>query len=255
MRKLLFMLILITILAACSNEDTNESPVEKGDSSEQEQEIEKENNSEVDNNQHTDDEESEEDREKENEEVEGDGENNEEDSTEDIGLIKYRPEAGTSKTFMQNDEFEITYEILAANEQYIQRIISFGDNITLQILEWTPDSIAIVYQEENPTDTSDQLDSFEAYEPPITLVDSDSLGEGNSSDWEIVSTDETVKVPFGEFSEVYLVKQTFESDTTGDKTISQAFYAPNMGLVKETVEVTGDNGYEITTELENTTKN
>lgn len=170
-------------------------------------------------------------------------------TSEKKGLIDYRPKVGSKKVFSQNNEFQITYHTIAANDKYVQRSISFGDSTTLQILEWNKDRISNVYQEQNPSDTSNQINSFKAYEPPINLLNVDKKGKGEGEEWEVISTNETVKVPYGQFTNVYVAQQTFVSDTTGDKTISKAFYAPETGLIKETTKVTGENGYEIITVL------
>lgn len=166
-----------------------------------------------------------------------------------VSLLTYKPAADTEKVFVQDEEFEITYQIIAANETHLQQLIMSGDMVSLQILEWTPTEVSVVYEEENPSDTTDQLDSFKALNAPSTIFDVNKVGKGEGNIWEVIDGNEQVVVPAGTYDNVYVVQRTTTASTTDSKTINQAFYAPEIGLIKETIEVTGENGYEATTVL------
>ncbi|UOQ45698.1 hypothetical protein MUN89_07140 [Halobacillus salinarum] len=170
------------------------------------------------------------------------------------GFNQYRPKQGMTKTFIQDEEYELIHEIVAANDTHIQRVVKFGDIVTLQILKWTSEGASIVYQEQNPEDTSSQLDSYETYEPPMTLVDLNEKGKGNGEKWQIVKANAKVKVPYGTFDDVYVVQQTLTGEGSGNKTVITNYYAKDLGLIKETREVKGDNGYTSLSELERVKK-
>ncbi len=159
------------------------------------------------------------------------------------GFNQYRPNEGLKKTFIQDEEYELTYDIVAVNNTHVQRIVKFGDIITLQILKWTSEGASIVYQEQNPKDTSSQLTTYDPYEPPVKIVDVNKKGEGSSEQWEVIHTNEMVKVPYDTFNHVYVVRQTLTSESSGSKTVITDYYAKGLGMIKETREVKGDNGY------------
>lgn len=165
------------------------------------------------------------------------------------GLKLYRPDSGITKVFLQNDEYEMKYEIVEANNTHLQRLITFGDMTELQILKWTPEQISIVLREENPSDTSSQLNSFEAYEPPEVLLELSKTGDGSSEEVEIIKEGQKITVPAGTYENVYVVQKTSTSSTTGNEMIYTSYYAPNIGLIKDTREVTGENGYKTKTVL------
>lgn len=228
-KSIIYVIVFaIVILGGCSNESSSDS-----------KELSKEDNQET--NESVEEKEAD-DTNKEKSEVES-----EKDSQTD--LLNYRPEAGVTKTFTQNNEYQISYEIVAVNETHLQRLIKFGDMTELQILEWKPKQIAVVYTDKNPEDTSNQLDSFKSNNPAKTLIDLNKTGSGDGSDWEVIKQGEAVTVPAGTFEDVYVVKKTTIAETTGNKTIYQAYFAPEIGLIKDTREVTGDNGYQTTTVL------
>ncbi|WP_337017449.1 hypothetical protein [Oceanobacillus massiliensis] len=171
-----------------------------------------------------------------------------------LDLHRYRPLPGIEKLYLQDEEYNIKYEIIASNDTNVQRIIEFGDIVQLQILEWTSDKISIVYTESSPSDTSDQLEKFEPYEAPELLVDIEEAGTEESELPHITDDNLSVEVPAGKFHDVIEVRKTTVSTGTGNKMIFTSYYAPEVGLIKETRETTGDNGYQTETVLNEITE-
>ncbi|MFC2949130.1 hypothetical protein [Virgibacillus sediminis] len=267
MKKMIWLLFLALalVLAACSNDTSKESASENQGEDETteetgQEEQETENNESETNQESADEDSNQEDAASNDEEA---AENKEdtvnEDSSEETaageeaggeqGMKEYRPEPGMTKIFVQDDEFEITYDIVAEDENHLQRNISFGDMVELQILNWTSDRIELVYKESNPEDTSSKLDSFEAINSTETILDVENQGEGDTRQPEIISTTETVSVPAGTYENVYVVRSTTTSSTTDNQTIFTTYFAPGVGVVKETMEATGENGYTSETVL------
>ncbi|WP_226581195.1 hypothetical protein [Halobacillus litoralis] len=172
-------------------------------------------------------------------------EEQEESTSSAVGLKAYMPEGPMTKTFIQNGELEATHEIIDVNDRYVQQVITFGDMVTLQILEWKEGTISLVYQESNPEDTSSQLDSFESYETIDVLVDVTKQG----SDWQILDEKQSTQTPYQQFEDVFVVQRA-----SGENVKSISFYAPDYGLIKEKVEDKGENGYTMNSELTNIEK-
>ncbi|WP_281658685.1 hypothetical protein [Halobacillus sp. Cin3] len=156
------------------------------------------------------------------------------------GLKAYMPKGPMTKTFTQNEDYKVKHEVVDVNDRFVQQIVTFGDMVTLQILEFTEGRIAVVYQESNPEDTSSQLESFEAHETIDVLVDA----TGGSANFQILDEAQTTATPYGEFDNVFVVQRTSDSKVT-----SMYHYAPDYGLIREKVEDKGDNGYTMTSEL------
>ncbi len=252
MRRLLFLLIIILVTSACSDDDGIKSSAEQEDVVEGEDESQTDSQNEEDSQKKSN-----QGKTTENPDSKND---NKENAKKDSTIIQedfrnYRPEVGDKKTFIQNDQYEITHNIIAGNDRLLQRVIEFGDVETLQILEWSSDQLSVVFQEENPKSISDQLDTFETYESPKTLININKSGNGEGESWEVIADKETVEVPYGNFENVFVVKRTKISESSSNKNVYKAFYAPNVGLIKETYEVIGDNGYKVVTNLESMTTN
>ncbi len=170
------------------------------------------------------------------------------------GFNQYRPKEGLEKTFVQDEEYELTYNTVAVNNTLVQRVVKFGDIVTLQILKWTSDGASIVYQEQSPKSTKNQLDSYDPYEPPVKIVNMNKKGKGTKEQWEVINTDKQVKVPYKTLDHVVVVRQTLTSESSGNKTVVTDYYAKDLGLIKETREVKGNNGYTSKSELERVKK-
>lgn len=270
MRKWMILLLIAVLAAGCSNDkkdvdqqgsdpvgipdteqsgDQNdsgagsagnqkeESQTNNGDSAKEDDSSDKENNTDSDK-KDTD----KEDSQKGDTEKEDPSSNSSESQNEASGLVLYRPDTGTKKTFKVNGNYEVTYDVTAENEKFVQRIIHLGASSTLQIIRWGEDKASIVYEIQNPEDTSNQLDDFEAYKPPELLISLSQTGSGESPEWEIVAKGKTIKVPYGEFDKVYVVQQT-NTSSNGKKTVRKDYYAPGMGLIKETTDVDGEQSY------------
>jgi DNA mismatch repair ATPase MutL len=233
---------------------TESSDTESADSSEGNSEENPESNEENDEGEATeeanDSEESEEDSESADEEGSEDASKSEDtqaEQTSSVGLKAYMPEGPMTKTFMQG-EYEGVYEIVDVKGSYVQRVITFGDMVTMQVLEYKDETISVVYEESNPADVSPQLDALEPVESIEVLVDV----TGNESDgetWTILDKKQTTETKVGEFENVFVVKRESTGEASGVKTTLTQYYAPGYGLIKEQMEDHGDNGYKVNTEL------
>ncbi|WJE15287.1 hypothetical protein QRD89_16415 [Halobacillus sp. ACCC02827] len=159
-----------------------------------------------------------------------------------VGLKAYMPDGPMTKTFLQNGEYEATYDIVAVKGNFVQRVITFGDMVTLQVLEWKEGSIAVVYEEYNPKDTSNMLDTFEPVETINVLVDAT---KGDTDQFQIVDQKATVQSDVQTFDNVIIVR----SVSQGGNVITLQSYAPGVGLIDEQIEDNGDNGYEVDSKL------
>ncbi|WP_051254643.1 hypothetical protein [Halobacillus kuroshimensis] len=229
-------------------EQTEEAPVEEEPSkeeapTEEEPEVEEEDQSqEAAAEEPTEEEQSEETKDEEEDTVSSASDDSEETEKagSSAGLKAYMPKGPMTKTFTQNEDYKVKHEVVDVNDRFVQQIVTFGDMVTLQILEFTEGRIAVVYQESNPEDTSSQLESFEAHETIDVLVDA----TGGSENFQILDEAQTTATPYGEFENVFVVQRT-----SGSKVTSMYHYAPDYGLIREKVEDKGDNGYTMTSEL------
>ncbi|MEH7381375.1 hypothetical protein V7138_13010 [Bacillus sp. JJ1533] len=172
-----------------------------------------------------------------------------EEPEEVAGYTLYRPEVGTSRTFTNNGEEIFTQEIVAENDEYVQLTIAIGGTISTQVYKWTADEISLVFEEREPSNPSESiLDSFTPNEEIDVFVQS----EGNS-DWELIDEAASLKVPYGEFKDV-LVIQKVTDEVEGADTIYTRYFAPSVGMIKESFEVTGEQGYEDEANLETVQK-
>ncbi|AJD92278.1 hypothetical protein JMA_29610 [Jeotgalibacillus malaysiensis] len=170
----------------------------------------------------------------------------EEPSEEQTGLdlSAYQPEKGSIRVFVQ-DDFEIERETVDVKGDLVQEKITFGDIKSLKVYKWTAQEISTLYSEENPADEGSILDEFEAVDAP---QDIQSAGTEESG-WVLASESETLSLPYGELEEVVVFTQTLVSETTDQETVFTNYYAKGLGLVKEVIEVTGENGYSTVSEL------
>jgi len=137
-----------------------------------------------------------------------------------------------------------TEKIIAENDQYVQRVLELGNAVTVQVLKWTDDEIAIVYESFESSDpTENILDSFTASEeiqPIIRMNDDKDVLKNN--------TIASVKVKNGVYNDVLSVlKET--NEVADARSFITYYFGKGVGLIKEEYEVTGENGYKAVSEL------
>lgn len=158
------------------------------------------------------------------------------------GYKQFRPEVGTNRIFTENGTEMFSEKIIAENDEYIQILVSIGDSQTTEVYKWTEEEMTLVFQSnevENPNESI--LDNFKYEEHEIIV--------GQNANWKLVDKDTTLTVPNGTYHQVFSVEKITE-EVVGEKTSYKRFYAPDVGLIKEIVEVTGENGYKGESSLE-----
>lgn len=245
MKKLTMLLLLaaLMILPACSNDAETENETADDEVQNEEQ------SNDVETDQPADDSVS---------EQEENAANNEQDSTSGSenqektdekeaakgSLLMYRPEGSEVRVFKENDQQVFTEEVIAQNEQYVQMVVTLGGSMTTEIYRWTENEMALVYQEYTDPDQQD-VSLIEGFDPS---TDAEVIF-GESAEWELVSEGETLAVGGKTYEDVKQVKKVTD-EVVGSDTIIVRYYAPGYGMVKEEMEVTGDNGYKSTVVLE-----
>ncbi len=150
---------------------------------------------------------------------------------EKIDLTSYKPKTGVKKTFTSQDKLMFTEYIVDQNDKYIQRIITLGNMETNQVVKWTADQATIVYEESNSGEKESMLDDFEAVEEVDTIL----AQPQKEAELEITKVD-GIEVPFGTFNDVIKVSKNQSKEEMRITT----FYAPEVGLIKQVFELTGD---------------
>lgn len=158
---------------------------------------------------------------------------------ENKGLVEYMPKRGMKKVFLL-DKFEIVRTVKAVKGNRLLESITFGDVETIQISEWTPTKLTMLFN--NSEDTAGvTIDKFEATSAPEVYIDRLNEQTGSQA-WKVVQDDLTLKVPAGTYKDVIVIEQTIISETSNQQTISRFYYAKGLGLVKEEVITkNGDN--------------
>ncbi|MCA0150332.1 hypothetical protein LCD52_16225 [Rossellomorea vietnamensis] len=245
------LILSMTVFSACSAS----SPSEKAEKKEPENtSVEKEAPSEEDAavNEGTveapaDQEESSEEAEEENTDSEEPAAEEDQSSSEkeEVNLLlqELKPEKNMIKTF-ENKDFSLTETIVDHNDTHVQRVFKVGEMVTLQILKWDQDAIQVVYEESSPKDPKEsKLSNFKPNKEMQPMADISRKGKGDTPQWEIISENETLEVPYDTFEHVVVVRNTVKA---GNKeTINTIYYAPGIGMVKEVYEDTGKNGKKI----------
>jgi hypothetical protein len=246
------LILSMTVFSACSAS----SPSEKAEKKEPENtSVEKETPSEEDAavNEGTveapaDQEESNEEAEEESTEepaAEEDQDSSSEKEKEEVNLLlqQLKPEKNMIKTF-ENKDFSLTETIVDHNDTHVQRVFKVGEMVTLQILKWDQDAIQVVYEESSPKDPKEsKLSNFKPNKEMQPMADISRKGKGETPQWEIISENETLEVPFDTYKNVVVVRNTVKA---GNKdTINTIYYAPGIGMIKEVYEDTGKNGKKI----------
>jgi hypothetical protein len=169
-----------------------------------------------------------------------------EESDDVMTLLDYRPEVGTIKKFFNQETLILTEHIIAENDEYLQRVIYLGDSPTVQVLRWTEEEVTIVHEDSDIEDpTLNILNDFESIEHSHTETNNNE-GQtliGEKADWTLIQSDAEVKTPVGTYKDVYIIQKVTQ-EIEGADTIYTYYFAPNIGLIKETFEVTGDQGYK-----------
>ena len=148
-----------------------------------------------------------------------------------IDLTSYRPKTGVTKTFTSEDKSMFTESIIDQNDKYLQRVITLGDMETNQVLKWAPDQVAIVSEESESGEKESILDGFEAVEEVDTIL----AQPQKQGKLEITKVD-GIEVPFGTFDDVIKVIK----NQSEEEMLITTFYAPDVGMIKQVFELTGD---------------
>lgn len=165
-------------------------------------------------------------------------EKSQKEESEVAGFKQYRPDVGSTKTFMENGSEAYREEVIAENDQYVQLLITLGANKTVEIYKWTEDEISLVFQEFNPPNADENmLDLTFADDVTDVIVKIDG-----QADWEMINTLEELDVNGTVYSNVLVVKKEVE-EIEGEISTYFRYYAPGKGLIKETVEVSGEDNY------------
>ncbi|PFG04429.1 hypothetical protein [Bacillus sp. es.034] len=247
------LILCMTVFSACSAS----SPSEKADKKEPENtSVEKETSSEEDASvneetaeapaeQEEDSEAEEENTDSEEPAAEDDQDSSSEKEKEEVNLLlqQLKPEKNMIKTF-ENKDFSLTETIVDHNDTHVQRVFKVGEMVTLQILKWNQDAIQVVYEESSPKDPKEsKLSNFKPNKEMQPMADISRKGKGDTPQWEIISENETLEVPYDTFEHVVVVRNTVKA---GNKnTINTLYYAPGIGMIKEVYEETGENGKKI----------
>jgi hypothetical protein len=158
-------------------------------------------------------------------------------------LLQLKPDQKVVKTF-ENKDFSMTEKIVDFNDTHVQRVLKVGDMETMQILKWDEEVIQVVYEENNSNKASEsKLDDFTPNKEMQAMADVDRKGKGDTSRWEIISENETVEVPYKTYKNVVVVQNTEQNGNA--KTIHKIYFAPQIGMIKEVYEETGDKGYTV----------
>jgi hypothetical protein len=157
------------------------------------------------------------------------------------GLKAYRPKTGIKKIFIDHENVpSLTEEVVFENGDYVQSIITIGQSASVVIYKWTENEISIVETIKNPDDPDkNYLEGInEETKQEVMISKTDSL----EANWKVISQNETVRTPYQSFTNVYVI-QKITSEVEGADTIYTNYIAPGVGLIKETFEVTGEQGY------------
>lgn len=219
-RLLLVSLFALMLLNACSKEtETKQVEKNKDVDTEETQSIEKQTTS--------------------------DSELEETKTSEPAGLEVYKPKVGMLKTFIVEGEPQTyTEEYVHESEGYIQKVTIIGEAATVQVYKWNEQEISLVFEDRTPVDPNKNYIS--ELNNPSSI---ETYSAEDTSDWELIETEKTVKVPSGEYTNVFVFKKV-TNEVEGADTIYVNYFAPGIGLIKEEFELTGDQGYSATAVLQ-----
>jgi hypothetical protein len=173
----------------------------------------------------------------------------EEKVTEPTGMNLYKPKVGVLKTFTVDGGSQ-TYseEFVYETDKYIQKVTTIGQSVTVQVYKWTSEEISLVLEDREP------VDPYANYLTTLNNPEAiDTYYFEGESDWELVESNKTVNVPSGEYTNVLVFKK-ITNEVEGADTIYVNYFAPELGLIIEEFELTGDQGYtakSVLTSVEN----
>lgn len=152
---------------------------------------------------------------------------------------EYRPKVGEKRIYTNAGEEIYVHEIVAENEEYVQVIVSLSGAPTTQIYRWTNEEYALVHEAAG-RQSPELIEAFVPMEFPEIFLD---LKDDGQAEWKVIDENQTITVPKGTFESVIVIQKT-TSEVAGANTIYTRYFAPEMGLIKETYEVTGEHGYK-----------
>jgi hypothetical protein len=161
--------------------------------------------------------------------------------TEEESLKAYRPKSGVKKIFIDHENVQsLTEEVVFENGDYVQSIITIGQSASVVIYKWTEYEISIVETVKNPDDPyKNYLEGIKEENKQEVMI---SKADALEADWKVINQNESVQTPYQTFTNVYVI-QKITNEVEGAETIYTNYIAPGIGLIKETFEVTGDQGY------------
>lgn len=152
-------------------------------------------------------------------------------------LKEYRPKVEEKRTYTNAGEEIYVHEIVAENEEFVQIIVSLSGASTTQIYRWTDNEITLIHEAAG-RQSPELIEAFVPMEFPEILFHFNGQAE-----WKMIEENQTITVPNGTFTNVIAIQKVTDEVARAD-TIYTRYFAPGMGLIKETYEVTGENGYK-----------
>jgi hypothetical protein len=168
---------------------------------------------------------------------------------QEISLLEYFPENPIEKSFLgKGNEFaQYTETFFQKEDSYFPTITDNGGTQILRIYKVTEQEISLVYEQAEFYESIPSLSTLEPYfqsKPILTLP----LEEGkNIGEWKIVSSSDSITVPFGEFSDVIILE-----NINVDGSIIRQYWAKKYGKIKDEFIIKDKNGtqFEVTSELQ-----
>lgn len=157
------------------------------------------------------------------------------------GFQMYRPKVGMKKVFVGVDNQEsLTEEIAQENNNYVQSIVRIGQSTSVIVYKWTNDEISIDTIVKSPGNPyKNYLNGIKENKNPEIMLSSKPQSK---SIWKVLKSGDTVITPYKTFHNVYVI-QKITNEVKGEDTIYTYYLAPQIGIVKETYQVTGNQGY------------
>lgn len=183
------------------------------------------------------------------EEGENDSSKNPKDHQRDTSMREYAPTENVIKYFEGTGNEFATYslETFTMEDDLLATVSHSGTN-TLKVYRIQPKEIALVYSEsefykEAIPNLKDLVGNVTKEEVMLKLPLKQGAQFGK---WTIKETSATVELPYGKVNDVIILKS---KDSEG--WVSLEYWAKKLGIVKEVVEHTDDNGstFRVTSEL------
>jgi hypothetical protein len=157
-------------------------------------------------------------------------------------LTLYRPKTGTKKVFVgANNQEAFTEEFSQENDNYVQSIVRIGLSTSVLVYKWTTDEISINSVKQSPKDPNQNfLNGMKDNKNREIMI---SSKEPSKAIWKVIEKDASVQTPYKSFDHVLVIQKT-TNEVKDANTIYTYYLAPQIGIVKETYEVTGKTGYK-----------